>query len=217
MPSFEFPFESLFDVDTPPEATAVVTVDHVAIALSRLCKQFRSDDPINDPANRTNMEKLIIALATPANDLELALQQLLQLRTIAVGNDATLAVIGRIVGQERGTLAIEDYRRYLFARIATNHSAGKRRDIIKISHLILNDSGTATIQVQSQNIATSDVRVNNIAIASGLADILFSFLSSAVEAGVRLILETSASPPGDTFTFDSGPGFDVGAFADARG
>ncbi len=148
----------------------------------------------------TNFEKLVAALVAPANDVELAFQQLLLLRSIYTAHNQQLDDIGKIVGQPRGALGDEDYRRYLFARVATNKSAGKRRDFISIAHLILGDAGTAQIVVDNQGAAAVVVRVLNVVPDAGVADILASFLQLAVAAGVRIILETATAPTATSFT-----------------
>lgn len=180
--------------------TAIVTVDHVRVGLSRLALQFRSAAPMEQPELRTNMEKFLASLLTPFNDLELALQQLLQLRGLYVAVDSALDDIGNLVGQDRGSLGDDDYRRYLFARIATNRSDGKRRSLIKIARLILNDSA-AVIEVEALGNATVTVRILSATIADVLAGILVSFLREAPAAGVRLLLESSADTLPASFAF----------------
>ncbi len=215
MSSFAFPFAGPLGGDTLAPVEAVVTVDHIANALGRLRQQFRSAAPMQDVANRTDLEKLLAALLSPAADLELALQQLLQLRGLPVATGVWLDVIGRIVGQERGALVDDDYRRFLSAKVATNRSAGKRRDLIKIAKLVLNDPN-AVIVVRTEQTATTIVRVDGAFVSDDLADILVLFLTLAVAAGIRLVLETDNVDPTTIFTFDTGPGFDTGHFANGR-
>ena len=146
-----------------------------------------------------NYEKLIAALTAPAADFELVCQQLLTLRSIYVAIGVQLDEIGDIVGQDRNGLDDDDYRRYLFARIATNRSAGKRSDLITISKLILNDP-SATVYVDNQGTAAVVVRILEMVLGDALAEILLSFLQLAPAAGVRIILETATADDAHSFT-----------------
>ncbi len=198
MGSFAFTLAGPLGGDDASANFELVTVDHVRIGLSRLCLQFRSAAPMEEPANRTNMEKLLAALLAPFNDLELALQQLLLLRSIYVATGVQLDAIGKLVGQVRGALVDEDYRRFLFARIATNRAIGKRRNQIQIAKLVLNNSA-ARVVVETQGNATAVIRIENLAVSDGLATILIGFLRLTAAAGVRLELETSPDDLAEQF------------------
>lgn len=198
MSSISVPLTFFLGADDDTVATAVVTVDHVRNGLARLCLQFRSSRPMDAPEERTNMEKLLAVLLRPFNDLELAFQQLIQLRALPIAVGIQLDAIGDLLDQKRAGLADEDYRRYLFARIATNRAAGKRRDLIKIAKLILNDV-SARIVVTNQGPAAATVQIESSLLTDGLAAILLSFLASAAAAGVRLTLLTSPDPLADQF------------------
>lgn len=163
-------------------ATATTTdpTDHVAAALNRLCQQFKDKQGIID---------LVTIFAQRYQDLEIVFWALLTQRTVYTAVGAQLDTIGAIVGQPRSGMVDFDYRRYIFARIATNRSDGLVEDLISISKLILNDS-TVYVQIDQQGVAAVVVRILNITVLDDLANILLGFLQSATEAGVRLILET---------------------------
>lgn len=186
--------------DDTDATEVVVTVDHVRTGLSRLRLQFRSSNPMDDVAGRTNMEKFLAALLAPLNDVELALQQLLQLRGLPTATGIRLDSIGALLNQPRGELGDEDFRRYLFARIATNKSSGARETLIKIAKLIIDDV-SSRIVVETLGPASAVVRIEGVLIPDALAAIVLSFLSEAVAAGVRLSLESSPDLLADQFAF----------------
>lgn len=198
MSSLSTPLAFSLGGDDTTAAVAVVTVDHVRTGLSRLCLQFRSANPMDDPAGRTNVEKLLAVYLKQFNDLELAFQQLLQLRSLPVATGIYLDAIGKLLDQPRGGLGDDDYRRYLYARIATNRADGKRRTIIKIARLILNDI-SARIVVTGSGPAAATVQVENSLVPDALAAILLSFLAAAAAAGCRLTLLSSPDLPADQF------------------
>lgn len=156
--------------------------------------------------------KLIVALVTPAQALEDTFQQLLTQRGISNAIGAQLDQLGEIVGQSRGGLGDDTYRRYIRARIATNRSNGKTEDLILIARLIVNDP-TCVVNVQREGVATVVVRLTGIAVPYDIAQVIWAMLQTAKSAGVRLLTEGSEVIPADTFRFDSGPGFDVGHLA----
>ncbi len=207
MSSFGFSLFGPLGGDTPAPASAVVTVDHVRTGLSRLWLQFRSANPMDEPTSRTNMEKLLAILLAPLNDLELALQQLLQLRSLPVAIGIYLDAIGKLVGQPRGGLDDDDYRRFLYVRIATNRSEGRRSDLIKIAKLILADSA-ATIIVELTGPAAATITIAGVTVTDGRAAIVRGFLAEAAAAGVRIGLLSSPEPLADQFAFP------LAAFAD---
>jgi Protein of unknown function (DUF2612) len=177
---------------------AVVTIDHVRTGLSRLCLQFRSANPMDAPEERTNMEKLLACLLAPFDELEVAFQQLIQLRDIYTAAGVYLDSIGNLVQQARNGLGDDDYRRFLFARIRTNRSDGRRETLITIARLILNDTA-ARVVVNNQGPAAVVVRIESSLIPDALAAILIGFLTEAVGAGIGMMLESSPDTLADQF------------------
>ena len=197
-------FDEGFVAPTVPIPTVGVTVpDHVAAALGRLLEQFK---------NKPNIAALLSALAAPSQPIENALWQLLTQRALSTGIGAQLDAIGALVGQPRNGLVDADYARYIGARIAVNDSDGRVEDLITISRGVLNNAA-AVIRVQPEGTATVIVRIHAIAVTLALGTILSGLLDAGVAGGVRLLLEASASVPANTFTFDSGPGWDTGHLA----
>lgn len=183
------------------------TVDHIATALAKLPDQFR---------DKETWIKSITALVRPMQALEVTLQALLLQRQLDYAAGAQLTTVGRKVGQPRNGVTDDViYRRYVRARVRANRSRGTIEDVIVISVLIVNDED-ATHRVHNEGNATMILRIEGVAMTAALSDILIDFLRPAVAAGVRIILETSEYPPSETFTWDTGPGWDVGHFADSR-
>jgi hypothetical protein len=158
---------------------ATQITDHTTQALDRLCQQFK---------DRPNVIALVTALAGTVQAVETALWQLLTERTVAAAVGVHLDALGTIVGQARGGLVDEDYRRFIRARIATNRSRGTIADVLRIADLVLNDA-TAGLVVDNQGAAAYVLRVASVATADALAEVLVDFLRDATAAGVRVILE----------------------------
>lgn len=191
-------------------ATPVAGVDvpdHVALALGRLCEQFKG---------KPNIASLLTALVTPTQALESCLWQLLTLRRPLTASGAQLDLIGKLVGQARNGSSDSDYARFISARIATNNSKGRVEDLIAITKLVLNIA-TIVIIVTRDGAATARVTTLNIAITDTVAAIVASFLQTAVAAGVRVVYQWSNVVPASTFTLDIGPGLDVGNLSSALG
>lgn len=206
--------ETIFNFLLPPVpdpdvvvGAQVEGVDHVASALSNLTIQFK---------NKPNITSITTALMIEANFVEAALQQLQFGRTIYNATGIQLDVLGHIVGQPRAGLVDSDYRRYLLARIRTNRSQGTVEDLIAVSILILGDPN-ALIACTHWGKSSIIVEIRNTSVTDSVAAILLSFLQDAIAAGVRVVLHYSGSVPANTFRFDSGPGLDVGHFANSIG
>lgn len=197
------------DEDAPLQA--IVTIDHVRTGLSRLCLQFRSSNPMEEPEQRTNMEKLLACLLAPFDDLELALQQVLQLRSIYTARGIYQDQIGKLVGQPRNGLGDDDYRRFLFARIKTNRSNGRRATLIQIAKLLLNDSA-AHVVIENAGSANAVIRIDGGVVSNALAAILLDFLQTAAPAGVRVIFESSPDVLADQFAFPAAAFATAGAY-----
>lgn len=159
-----------------------------------------------------NIEKLIVALLVPAQDIENALQQLKLYRLVDTAVGAQLDILGRIVGQARNGLVGDTYRRYLRARIVANFSDGVVEDLIKVVDFVIYDAD-AEIVISGILNATARLRVDGIAISDEIGAIVNGFVNDTRAAGVRVITQWAVSEPSQVFKFDSGPGFDQGHLA----
>lgn len=169
---------------------------------SRLYLQFRT---------KTTFQALADMLAIQAQDLEDAFQSLLTITSIDDSEGTQLRTIGRIIGQQNLGWTDAVYRTYLKVRVLVNRSRGTVEDLYAILLLGFGDknwrvriAGTKTILITSQDEVTAD-QVGAILL----------FLLSAKDAGARLILEYRTVPIASVFRFDTGPGYDVGVWADA--
>lgn len=156
------------------------------------------------------LETLLSVLVTPMQRLENALYQLLIQRTVDLAVGVQLDVLGRIVGQPRGGLIDNVYRRIIRARIATNRSTGKREELLNIAALVISNV-SAKLFEQDQANATWFLRVDAVATDGPTMTILTSLIKSAVAAGVRPTVQSAPTTPGGMFKFSggvAGPGFD---------
>lgn len=148
-------------------------------------------------------EALLTILLSPAQRLENADIDLLTKRFVDTAEGYQLDVLGRIVGQKRGGLADDVFRRYIRARIAANNSNGKREELINIANLVLNDA--SVVAVHEEQIATVRVTID-LPQTSTTEAVLVYFLTIAVGVGIRIIVETNTSPIANRFTYSSGSG-----------
>ncbi len=197
---FDSSFDDAFDAEDL-SGSGVAVIKHVQAGIDRLYMQFRKPGIIALTVSRLERWDM---LEQVCQDL------LIKHRNIFNSVGIYLDEIGVIVGQPRNGLLDDDYRRYLFARIATNNSEGSVEDVIKIAKLIIG-SDAARIVVSQPGIATTIVRIADFPTSDALAAILIDMLRQAPESGVKLVLEWSTHDPEDVFTFDTGPGFDVGS------
>lgn len=178
----------------------------VARSLNRLPIQF-ADDP--------NMQALVACYVFPIQQLENTITSIMTQRNVYQATGATLTLLGKIIGQPRITTVDADFQRYVAARVAVNKSEGTAAALLLVATLALNDS-TQTVILLNEGTATVRMRILN-PITDSLAAILSSLVTPAARAGVRLILQWSNASVANTFTFDAGPGFDVGNLASSSG
>jgi hypothetical protein len=182
-------------------------VDPVALGVSRLPIQF---------AKQPIFSGLITCLLTPIVQLEQSIARTIVQRNANVATGQSLTLLGKLVGLPRITAVDDDFRRYVRAQIAANKSLATFQDIIGIAVLILNDA-TYTIVLHNEGYATARLRIGGNALPDTIAVILKTLEFAAVAVGVRLVLEWSNSTPATTFTFNAGPGFNVGHLASSVG
>lgn len=166
---------------------------HAAEALERLCELFKA---------KANIRALITLWCGPIQAFEDVMYQVLTERTVDIAIGVQLDMLGVIVGQPRGGLSDDDYRRYIRARIRVNRSNGTINQILAIVRLIVNNS-TAVIHFDPSYPAAAIIRVAGIAFDSAIAAALIFFLRDAAAGGVRLVLEWSTVAPEDTFFWDT--------------
>lgn len=172
-----------------------------------------------------NLETLLTIFLKPAQRLENTSIDMLTKRFVDTAEGAQLDVLGRLVGQPRGGLVDDTYRRYIRARVAANNSSGKREELINIARLVVNDASVITLHEEAN--ATARLKVS-LPQTSTTETVLVYFLTLAVGNGIRIIVETNAYPSNLRFKFAGsttpGPGWDNtialgtgGEFSDSRG
>lgn len=188
--------------------------NHTARVRARIRQQFKG---------KANYDAFLNLMASPAQDIEDALYDLLTLRAIDTAEGDQLDNLGTIVGQERGGLDDDTYRLYLRARIGANKSNGTYTDLIRIARLIL-DGEDVTVVLEPQYPASIVVNIGESPIEEDPATALIGFLRDAKAGGVRILLEylTDTEPfkfaiftklsgahsiGGTTLTVDSTEGF----------
>lgn len=187
MSTFSWTLPSIED----SEDLIFIDTDHETEALSRLKYQFR---------DKINIRAALAAIVGPTQGIEDAMQDLLTERNIDTAVGVQLNALGLIVGQPRGGLDDDTYRRYIRARIARNRSNGTVEDLIRVAVLILG-SETAYVQVDQQHPASVVVRIYNIDVPDDIAQVVIQFLRGTVSGGVRIILEYSNDVE-NIFTWD---------------
>lgn len=123
-------------------------------------------------------------------------------------NGDALDVFGKIVGEQRQGLDDNTYRRFIQARVKANVSEGTRDELIDIYALIMD----------------AEVTHYHDAFPAGFALVALrgAFLEEVVRGRARLFM-FDVKPAGvameliegllDAFTYDDGPGYDVGVYS----
>ena len=174
-------------------------VDHTARGLSRLAQQFKG---------KPRIEGVLRVLLSEVDALEAAIQQVNSIWNIDDSEGAQLDAIGRIVGQERGSLDDPALRRWLAARVQANRSRGRAQDIQRVFAALAPDSDPAIEQEGNATFAL----VLHEAILDDIADVV-ALVKRVKAKGVRVLIEYRTVAESESFTFDAGPGFDTGTLA----
>lgn len=170
--------------------------DHTDQALERLVEQFKE---------KANIVKLLTALTGTVQDAEDALWALFVERTVDTAIGVHLDAIGKKVGQVRGGMIDETYRRFIRARIATNRSRGTIGDVLRIARLVLNDAD-AYLRLRNHGAASYDLVIRDVVVTDELAEVLLDFLraaTGATAAGVRVSLETQSEDADRSFRWNT--------------
>jgi hypothetical protein len=158
-----------------------------------------------DNLDENNIKKLLRSWLSGVQTVEVALEQLLTLRAIDTAEGAQLDVLGKVVGQGRGGLVDDDYRRYIRARVRANRSHGTVRDVLAVANLVINDDD-AYVEIEQQGNAAYVLKVDDIPFSFSNSLILLQMVTRATSAGVRVIVETNADTPENSFNLLDGPG-----------
>lgn len=172
----------------------IVAPGHILQALSKLLTPFRGKP------------RFASWCAVPIDGLQTIEDQLwalLALLDVDAADLPRLVLLGKIVGQtQRGTL--ENFRRFVKARILVNRSSGTGPDLIKIARILLGPlAGLADVYYTEYQPAS--ITIEAIGAISDLdgAGVL-EFLREAKMAGVGMRLVASTSTDGFLFGSVSG-------------
>lgn len=166
-------------------------------------------------ASYNNQQKWLIAVGDEGQTIEDALQQMYTGYWIDEAVGEQLNVLGRTVGQLRGGMDDDDYRRMIRARISVNRSKGTIADILTVAQLVVDDEDVY-YQIDNQGAATVVLRLLDTPVADDLVEtLLLPMLRSTVAAGVRIIVEWSSSAVANWLILDTDQ-LDVKQFIDAE-
>jgi hypothetical protein len=183
--------------------------DHTSTLQEELLAWFRTKPHIN---------ALVQALGTQLQELEDEYQALRDERLLSNATGAQLDQYGRIVGEPRGSLVDDDFRRFIQARILTNTSEGNADRLMAIFCIIAGEGVENTggelryipkfpagylIQMGLQTPLTDPVK-HRVAAQMG----------TVTPAGVEYTLVQSKWDNDGPFQFDSGSGFDLGELSE---
>lgn len=147
------------------------------------------------------LQQYLQALAARCQATEEGLSQLLLNRRIGSAIGAQLDVLGKIVGQARGSLSDADFRRYIRARVVANASSGTVEDVLRVIDGVLNDP-SADLELTTTPPAAFRIRVASAEVNDAVADILLDFLRDTAAAGVNAILQYTPAAPADALLCD---------------
>lgn len=164
--------------------------NHVEKALARLPGKLNGPEKIS---------QLLSILSQESQNIEEAFWQLFTERGVDTAEGVTLDAIGNLVGQKRGGLDDDNYRRLVRARISVNRSKGKQSDILKIARSIIDDPNAHLI-LETTGAAAATLTIEGIVLTNDVANFVIDFISDAVVAGVRILLETPVDIAEELFT-----------------
>jgi len=175
--------------------------DHETEGLDELLVQLQ---------NRDNIEGLIVGLIVPIQALE---DDYLDLRTdqlLSASVGTQLDRWGRLVGEIRGTLADDDYRRFITARILANLSGGNADRLLEVLRLVAAPftAGEVCVYRQLGGPAYLIAIYRDVALSATMAARVADILDDIRPAGVGAAIVESVAP---AWRFDTaGHGFDLG-------
>lgn len=171
---------------------------------SRLYAQFRG---------ATTWQQWTVLLGRQFQPLEDAAQSLLSTYDFTSNAGVLLDLVGNLVGQQRLGTSDATYIVYIAGRIIANRSKSVTEDIFGVMRAIF--GSTAGPRYLPGYVKQFAIYISGTTLTLAQAIIGVSFLDAVRDSGARAILIFMQSPAAQTFTYDSGPGYDVGAFADA--
>ena len=152
--------------------TIELVTDHEDQGVALLITQFR-DKPL--------IEIMLRALLEQVQEAENALFALLIERTIDTAVGAQLDVIGKIVGQSRGTFDEDTYRTFIRGRVLVNRSSGTTDQMVEIVNTLLPDG--VSLRVKEYYPAAFQLEVTS-SISDGLGNAIAAIVLEAKALGI---------------------------------
>lgn len=179
----------------------VHNTNHATEIVDLLIQQFK-----NDPG----MTGFASIFGAKVQEIEDALWQLYTLRGIDTALGAQLDNLGKVIGYPRQGLSDNDYRLRLKAKIALNRDSGTTAEILSIFGLLL-----PTLSLQLTETPPGGFELHVVGVIPGTISVseLGAILQSARAACIEAQLIYSPVIPANTFTYDTGPGYDAGQYA----
>ena len=182
--------------------------DHEGVALTELLSQFNSDA-------KPNINGLTVGLMGEVQVVEDNTLDLREDRLLSTAIGAQLDVFGRLVGEPRGDLTDDQYRRFIQARIMANLAEGTPDELLAIWTIIAGPKTTGTTADYTRmGVAAYMLNIvrDGLLTAAEIAKIQ-DFFDDISPAGVGYGLVVGNGTGDGPFRFDSGPGFDTGKLA----
>lgn len=117
--------------------TVELVTDHEDQGVALLIAQFK---------DQSFIEILVRALMEQVQELEDTLWDLLTKRAIDTAVGAQLDVIGKIVGQERGTFDEDTFRTFIRGRVLVNRSSGTTDQMVELVNTLLPDGASLVVK-----------------------------------------------------------------------
>lgn len=176
-----------------PGALPIVLIEDVkADALARILYQYRDS---------TRLKELLAGLVVDQDLEQTAYDMVTRVFSIDSAEGAQLDIVASLVGAERAGRTDAAFRPILRTRILVNNSNGLIEDLLSICQAWTNDYSEGAFRLKEAPPAS----LNITATATPLDDAqgLFSRLSDAKAAGVRISLIHVTSSTGNDFRFAS--------------
>lgn len=187
--------------------SSIKIADVVAAALEELPSQF-NDSP--------NLLALMSLLVRPLQAMEDDACAVLEEMLVSNAEGVNLDIYGELAGVARDGRSDDDYRVLILTKIGADNSSGTPNAILDFISVLAFGAVVQYLQVPPacyQLTITPPVSASPLT-AEQKAEIVAA-LFDLTPAGVCFF--AIEAPPVDPFTFDTGPGFDVGALAGSIG
>ena len=179
--------------------------DHAGQLLDELLSWFRT---------KPKLSALAAAVGAQLQELEDSYLALRDERLLSNATGAQLDQYGRLVGESRGGLDDDDFRRFIEARILTNTSEGNADRLMAIFRIIAGpEAGNTGAEVRYTPKFPAGYLMTigrNSPLSASVASRINAQMGSVTPAGVEYTLIESKWDNDGPFRFDAGPGFDLG-------